>query len=144
VVAKDVFHDAVRHALEKEQWLITDDPLFLRFGGVDMYIDLAAEQLMSAERNGEKIAVEIKSFIGVSATTEFSMALGQFLKYQLALEEEQPDRVLYLAIPLDAYRSFFTLELPRRLVERYRVNLIIYEPEEEEIVRWQKPMNMDK
>jgi XisH protein len=138
VAAKDVFHDAVRHALEKEQWIITDDPLFLRFGGVDMYIDLAAEQLMSAERNGEKIAVEIKSFIGVSATTEFSTALGQFLKYQLALEEEQPDRVLYLAIPLDAYRSFFTLELPRRLVERYRVNLIVYEPEEEEIVRWQK------
>lgn len=142
--AKDVFHDAVRHALEKEQWVITDDPLFLRFGGVDMYIDLAAEQLISAEKNGEKIAIEIKSFIGVSATTEFSNALGQFLKYQLALEEEQPDRVLYLAIPFDAYRSFFTLELPRRLVERYRVNLIVYEPEAEAIVTWQKQTNTDK
>jgi len=43
VPAKDVFHDAVRHALEKEQWIITNDPLFFRFGGVDMYIDLAAE-----------------------------------------------------------------------------------------------------
>ncbi len=138
MAAKDVFHDAVRHALEKEQWIVTNDPLFLRFGGVDMYIDLAAEQLMSAERDGEKIAVEIKSFIGVSATTEFSTALGQFLKYQLALEEEQPDRTLYLAIPLDADRSFFSLELPRRLVERYQVKLIVYEPEEEEIVRWQK------
>lgn len=142
--AKDVFHDAVRRALEKEQWVITDDPLFLRFGGVDMYIDLAAEQLMSAEKNGEKIAIEIKSFIGVSATTEFSNALGQFLKYQLALEEEQPDRVLYLAIPFDAYRSFFTLELPRRLVERYRVNLIVYEPETEAIFRWQKQTNTGK
>jgi XisH protein len=138
VPAKDIFHNAVRHALEKEEWIVTDDPLFLRFGGVDMYIDLAAEQLMSAEKNGEKIAVEIKSFIGVSATTEFSTALGQFLKYQLALEEEQPDRILYLAIPIDAYRSFFTLELPRRLVERYQVNLIVYEPEGETIVRWQK------
>ena len=141
--AKDVFHDAVRHALEKEQWIITNDPLFLRFGGVDMYIE-AAEQLMSAEKDGEKIAVEIKSFIGASATTEFSTALGQFLKYQLALEEEQPDRILYLAIPFDAYRSFFTLELPRRLVERYRVNLIIYEPEAEAIFRWQKQPNTDK
>jgi XisH protein len=144
VSAKDVFHDAVRRALEKEQWIITNDPLFLRFGGVEMYIDLAAEQLMSAEKDGEKIAVEIKSFIGVSATTEFSTALGQFLKYQLALEEEQPDRILYLAIPFDAYRSFFTLELPRRLVERYRVNLIIYEPEAETIFRWQKQTNTDK
>jgi XisH protein len=138
VAAKNVFHDAVRHALEKEQWIVTNDPLFLRFGGVDMYIDLAAEHLMSAEKNGEKIAIEIKSFIGVSATTEFSTALGQFLKYQLALEEEQPDRILYLAIPLDADRSFFSLELPRRLVERYQVKLIVYEPEEEKIVRWQK------
>lgn len=103
-----------------------------------MYIDLAAEQLISAEKNGEKIAIEIKSFIGVSATTEFSTALGQFLKYQLALEEEQPDRVLYLAIPIDADRSFFSLELPRKLVEKYRVNLIVYEPEEETIVRWQR------
>ena len=144
VPAKDVFHDAVRHALEKEQWIITDDSLFLRFGGVDMYIDLAAEQLMSAEKNGEKIAIEIKSFIGVSATTEFSTALGQFLKYQLALEEEQPDCILYLAIPLDAERSFFTLELPRRLVEKYGVNLIVYEPEEEAIVKWQKQTSIDK
>ncbi len=136
--AKDIFHDAVRHALEKEQWIITDDPLFLRFGGIDMYVDLAAEQLMSAEKNGEKIAVEIKSFIGVSATTEFSTALGQFLKYQLALEERDPDRILYLAIPIDIDRGFFSLELPRRLVERYKVNLIVYEPEDEEIVRWQR------
>ncbi|PSB48467.1 XisH family protein [Chamaesiphon polymorphus] len=136
--AKDIFHDAVKHALEKERWIITEDPLFLRFGGVDMYIDLAAEQLMGAEKDGEKIAVEIKSFIGVSATTEFSTALGQFLKYQLALEEREPDRVLYLAIPIDVDRGFFSLELPRRLIEKYRVNLIVYEPEEEEIVRWQK------
>jgi hypothetical protein len=138
VPAKDIFHDAVRHALEKERWIITEDPLFLRFGGVDMYIDLAAEQLVGAEKDGEKIAVEIKSFIGVSATTEFSTALGQFLKYQLALEEREPERVLYLAIPIDVDRSFFSLDLPRRLVEKYRVNLIVYEPETEEIVRWQK------
>lgn len=91
---------------------------------------------MAAQRGNEKIAVEIKSFVGASATTEFSMALGQFLKYQLALEEEQPDRVLYLAIPVDAEREFFRLELPRRLVERYQVRLIVYDPEEEVIVRW--------
>lgn len=62
--------------------------------------------------------------------------VGQFVKYQLALEEE-PDRTLYLAIPLDAYRSFFSLELPRRLIERYQVRLIIYNPKKEEIFKWQ-------
>lgn len=136
--AKDIFHNAVRHALEKESWMITHDPLFIRYGGIDMYIDLAAEKILAAERNGEKIAVEIKSFTGASTTTEFSTALGQFLKYQLALEEEQPDRTLYLAVPLDTDRSFFSLELPRRLVQRYHVHLMIYEPENEVIVRWQK------
>lgn len=136
--AKDIFHDAVRRALEKEGWIITHDPLFIRFGGLDMYIDLAAEKLLAAERNGEKIAVEIKSFTGASATTEFSTALGQFLKYQLALEEEQPARTLYLAVPFDIDRSFFSLELPRLLVQRYHVHLMIYDPEDEVIVRWQK------
>jgi len=27
MAAKDLFHEAVRRALEKEQWVITDDPL---------------------------------------------------------------------------------------------------------------------
>lgn len=135
--AKDVFHNAVKHALEKDGWTITHNPLFLSFGGVDMYVDLGAERILAAERGDEKIAVEIKSFIGPSATTEFSTALGQFLKYQLALEEEQPNRVLYLAIPIDAEREFFRLELPRRLIERYQVRLMIYDPEEEVIVKWQ-------
>ncbi|MGB3494917.1 MAG: XisH family protein [Elainellaceae cyanobacterium] len=137
MAAKDIFHNAVKYALEKEGWVITHDPLFLSFGGVDMYIDLGAEIILAAEKEDEKIAVEIKSFVGASATTEFSTALGQFLKYQLALEEEQPDRLLYLAIPVDAERAFFSLELPRRLIERYQVRLIIYDPEEEVVVKWQ-------
>ncbi|MEO1299275.1 MAG: XisH family protein, partial [Cyanobacteria bacterium J06636_16] len=95
--AKDIFQDAVKRALEKDGWIITDDPLFLRFGGLEMYIDLGAERIFAAERNNEKIAVEVKSFLGPSATTEFNAALGQFLKYQLTLEQVEADRLLYLA-----------------------------------------------
>ena len=137
-MAKDLFHDVMRRALEKDGWIITDDPLFLRFGGIEMYIDLGAEQILAAERGTEKIAVEIKSFLAPSTTVEFNAALGQFLKYQLALEQVQPDRLLYLAIPIDTYDSFFTLELPRLLIQRYQVHLIVYEPAEEVIVLWQK------
>ena len=46
--------------------MITDDPLKIEVGDVEMYIDLGAEQVLAAEREGEKIAVEIKSFIGTS------------------------------------------------------------------------------
>lgn len=134
--AKDIFHDVVKFALEKDGWNITDDPLFLRFGGLELYIDLGAERIIAAQKGEEKIAVEIKSFVGNSATTEFSTALGQFLKYQVALQEQQPGRILYLAVPQDTYRSFFNLELPRILVERYKVNLIVYDPEQQIIVTW--------
>jgi hypothetical protein len=135
--AKDLFHDVVKRALQKDGWTITDDPLFLRFGGLEMYIDLGAERIFAAERDNEKIAVEVKSFVAPSTAIEFSTALGQFLKYQLALEAVEADRLLYLAIPMDTYRDFFTLELPRLLVERYRVHLIVYDPEEEVITQWQ-------
>jgi hypothetical protein len=61
--AKDIFHDAVRKGLEKESWVITDDPLRIRSGRVDMQIDLGAERIIAAEKGEEKIAVEIKSFV---------------------------------------------------------------------------------
>ncbi|NEQ41981.1 MAG: hypothetical protein F6K40_39695 [Okeania sp. SIO3I5] len=63
MAAKDIFHDAVKNALIKENWVITDDPLYLEFGGVDLYVDLGAERIVGAEKDGRKIAVEIKSFI---------------------------------------------------------------------------------
>jgi hypothetical protein len=37
---RDLFHDTVRNALEKEGWVITDDPLGFKIGEVDFEIDL--------------------------------------------------------------------------------------------------------
>lgn len=58
-MAKDVFHEAVKVALRKEGWNITHDPCELRVGGVEMYIDLGAEQLIAAERDQTKIAMPL-------------------------------------------------------------------------------------
>src|SRR5258708_33705788 len=58
----DLYHDAVRHALEKDGWTITHDPLTLSVGGRDIYVDLGAEKPIAAEKEGRRIAVEIKSF----------------------------------------------------------------------------------
>ncbi|MEK7727399.1 MAG: element excision factor XisH family protein [candidate division KSB1 bacterium] len=33
---RDIFHDAVKNALVKEGWTITNDPRFIQFGGIDM------------------------------------------------------------------------------------------------------------
>jgi hypothetical protein len=69
-VAKDVFHDVVKNALLKEGWTITD-PLRLKIGPVEMAIDLGGDRLVAATRQGEKIAVEVKSFLlGASAISE--------------------------------------------------------------------------
>ncbi|MEL6353228.1 MAG: XisH family protein, partial [Cyanobacteria bacterium J06627_28] len=105
-MARARFHDAVRAGLEKDGWIITADPYEVSIGEVDFEIDLAAEML-AAERAGEKIAVEIKSFISRSAVSDFHTALGQFINYQVALEEIDPQRLLYLAVPEEAYNSFF-------------------------------------
>jgi hypothetical protein len=64
--AKDMFHDAVKAGLEKEGWTITADPLWIEVEESEGYIDLAAERLIAARKGEEKIAVEIKSFVGKS------------------------------------------------------------------------------
>ena len=106
-MARDLFHDIVRSGLEKDGWIITDDPLSIRCGGVDIQIDLGIEKLVAAEKGAAKIAVEIKNFVSASKISEFHTALGQFINYRTALRLEDPDRILYLAVPSAIYNSFF-------------------------------------
>lgn len=135
--AKDVFHEVVKKALQKDGWQITHDPLSISVGGVNLSIDLAAEKLITAEKEGEKIAVEIKSFLErSSAISEFHTALGQFINYRGALKRRQPERVLYLAVPLTTYKTFFNLDFPRDMIEENQVKMIIYDVEHEVIAEW--------
>jgi len=136
MAAKDRFHAVVRIALEKEQWQITDDPLRLEVGGTKFEIDLGAQQLLAAERDQEKIAVEIKTFLSDSPLTDYHAALGQFLNYRLALEISDPTRILYLAVPVVAYGTFFKREFAQISLERYQIKQIIYDPIQEVIVQW--------
>jgi hypothetical protein len=136
MAAKDRFHAVVRIALEKEQWQITDDPPRLEVGGTKFEIDLGAQQLLAAERDQEKIAVEIKTFLSDSPLTDYHAALGQFLNYRLALEISDPTRILYLAVPVVAYETFFKREFAQISLERYQIKQIIYDPIQEVIVQW--------
>jgi hypothetical protein len=135
-VAKDKFHDAVKNALIKEEWTITDDPLFLQFGGVDLFVDLGVEKMIAAQKDNRRIAVEIKSFLGASLISEFHTALGQLMSYRLALKQKDPQRALYLAVPLDVYNTFFKLEFSQVAIEDYQLKLIVYDQDEEVIIRW--------
>jgi hypothetical protein len=136
-MAKDLFHDAVKNALVKEQWLITADPLKIKIDGVKLEIDLAAEKVIAAEKAGRKIAVEIKSFLNTSAITDFHAALGQFLNYRLALQMTEAARILYLAVPLETFTSFFQERFVQEAVKLYKIRLVIYDPEKEVVIEWQ-------
>jgi XisH protein len=136
MAARDLFHQAVKNALIKEQWTITSDPLRFSYGDVNFQADLGAERILSADRGNEKIAVEIKSFLNPSAVTDFYVALGQFLSYRLALEAVEPERLLYLAVPADAYRAFFRLEFTQAAIRKYQLLLFVYEPVDEVILQW--------
>lgn len=103
-----------------------------------MEVDLAAEKILAAEKDNQKIAVEIKSFINPSTINDFHTALGQFLNYRLALELTDPERLLFLAVPVDIFSSFFQEEFPRAAIKKYDLKLIAYEPNLEEIISWKK------
>ena len=135
-MARDLFHNVVINALIKDGWQISNDPLFLKVGGVDFFIDLGAEKLIGAERDGQKIAVEIKSFINPSSTADFHLAIGQFINYRVALKVAEPDRRLILAIPDTAYNTFFQKSFPQMVIEEYQLCLIVYDLEKEVIVLW--------
>jgi hypothetical protein len=135
-MVKDRFHDVVRIALEKDGWEITADPYEINLDDVDFEIDLAAEQLLAAELEDRKIAVEVKSFISPSNVSEFHTALGQFLNYRDALEKIEPDRQLYLAVRVPIYESFFQRRFIAAAVERYQLRLLTYNVQQEVITRW--------
>ena len=135
-MAKDRFHNVVRTALEKDGWNITADPYEITVDDVDFEIDLAAEKLLAAEREGQKIAVEVKSFISPSNVSEFHTALGQFLNYRDALEKLEPDRQLYLAVRVPIYETFFQRRFIASAVERYQLRLVLYDVQQEVIIRW--------
>lgn len=105
--AKDIYHDAVRNALIKEGWTITDDPLILSIGKRDLFVDLGAEKLITAEKDHQKIAVEIKIFIGKSRIDDLEKALGQYILYDEIMMDKQENRMLYLAIKKSAYEDIF-------------------------------------
>lgn len=135
-MAKDRFHYVVRNALEKAQWKITSDPYEISLDEVDFEIDLAADKLIAAEKNSQKIAVEVKSFISPSNVSDFHTTLGQFLNYRDALDAIEPDRRLYLAVRSPIYASFFQRRFIRAAVQRYQLRLVTYDVQQEAIVQW--------
>jgi hypothetical protein len=134
--AKDVYHDAVRFALIKDGWEILTEDYTLEYGGDRLYVDIAAEKSLAAQKQGRKILVEVKSFLGRSFVNDLEQAVGQYVVYRDIVVETALDFELYLAITQGTYKSYFQRQLAQMIINRNQVKLLIVEAENEEIVQW--------
>ena len=134
--AKDIYHDTVKRALQKDGWIITHDPFPLQIGRKRLSADLGAERLINAEKGTQKIVVEVKSFVGRSDVRDLEQALGQYVLYRQVLNEMRIDRSLYLAISQPIFNSVFTIELGQVLLKNQIVKLIVFDEKSEAIVQW--------
>ena len=137
-MARDLIHNMVKNAITNDNWLITHDPYPLKIGGFDMQVDLAAESIVAAERDNEKIAIEIKTFAGVSKVYEFHLAVGQFIDYRVGLRVNDPDRTLYVAVTEDIYDDVFLMPFPQLVIAEINLKIIVVNPETQTIVKWIK------
>lgn len=135
---RDIYHQAVKSALLKDGWTITHDPFTLPFGVHNLYVDLGAERIVAAERAGEQIAVEIKSFVGASEVADLEQALGQYLLYRSLLQRKEPARMMVLAVPLETFESILSTDLGRAVREDYAPAILVFDPKGEVIQQWLK------
>ncbi len=132
----DIIHDAVKNALMKDGWTITDDPYVIQYRRTTLYADLGAERPIAAERDSQKLVVEVKSFLGASKIQDLKEALGQYDIYRYLLEETAPDRKLYVAVSTVAHNTFFKQDVIQLVLNRHQLPLIVVNIEEEEITQW--------
>jgi hypothetical protein len=132
----DKIHEAVVNALIKDGWTITAEPLRLEYEKVNLLIDVAAEKVFAAEKNGRKIAVEIKSFLDPSLLNNLKEAVGQYELYLFYLNALEPERKLYIAIGDSIRERLSALTGIELFLEKKQLPFIVVNLVKEEIVEW--------
>ncbi|HZP83316.1 MAG TPA: element excision factor XisH family protein, partial [Chthonomonadaceae bacterium] len=83
-----------------------------------------------------KIAVEIKTFGGISDIHDLELALGQYRLYRYVLARRDPERLCYVALTETAYTdNFFDVDA-QDLIPAEDLRLIVFDPVKETILRW--------
>ena len=137
---RDDFHYPVRRALEKEGWAITHDPVILTFRDLRLKADLGAERYLAAEKQGRSVVIEVKDFDTTAMSSELQKMIGQLQLYEWAIEEQASDHELFLAISKKVYDKYVQDKSIafHAIVERKRINLIVFDEVQEVITQWIK------
>jgi hypothetical protein len=134
--AKNIHHDLVRRLLAADGWRITHDPYRIVVGRKNLFVDLGAEQVIAADRDGKHIAVEVKTFGGQSEVHDLEEALGQYLLYLPFLRAQEPGRRLYLAATGEAWQNLFEEPIGQGVLAEYGLRLLVFDPLKEVILQW--------
>ncbi len=141
--ARDLFHEKLKAALLKDGWTITDNPLSIKLIRQTVFVDLGAGRPLAAEKAGRKIAVEIKGFNALSPIYALQRALGQYLFYRYLVQQRQPERMVWLALPEQMLKLFKQEPEIADMMQYYGVLILIYNAEEETIVQWIEPNSIE-
>lgn len=138
MAARDKYHHVIVEALEKDNWIVTDDPLSIRVKGSRVQVDLGAERLIGARKGKEKIAVEVKTFGRKSMLPAFYEASGQYMTYRAGLQEmpEHQNRILFLAISEEIYGKMQAMPFLLDCAKKFSMKIIIINLEKSEITQW--------
>jgi len=131
--AKDRYHDAVVRALVKNGWTITTEQMLVRFVERRLWIDIqaakASEQLV--------IVVEVKGFESMPSLVDYlADAVGKYVIYLCALDYARLDARLYMVVPIVAYEGILNEEIGRRAIRKANIDIMVFDPEREEVIRW--------
>jgi hypothetical protein len=132
VPKRDAYHSIVKTALVRDGWTVTHDPLVVRYKGLRVYVDLAAEKASP----DSKIAIEVKVFGGHSTVDDFEKAIGQYNLYRDILRRKKIKRELFLANATKAYKKLGRIPALLESASDQKVHLLIFDEQSEEVVEW--------
>lgn len=138
-MAKDIFHEVVKEALEKDGWRITDNHLRLSaLSEVKLETDIGGSKVIGATSESQRIAVEVKGFQRPSLVYEFHSAFGQYLIYEDVIERRKLDWVLHLAIPENAFKVLKNHEHIMYSITKRSLRILLFNPDKKIITSWIK------
>ena len=133
---RDSIHEPVKQAFIKDGWEITYDPYVISYGERFLFVDLGASSMIGIKQGTKDIAIEIKEFRGQSQIADLEQAIGQYTLYRLLLNQVDPEREVYLAIPEETYNDIFSEPIGKLAIAQLSLKLVIVNLAKQEISQW--------